>query len=173
MVSGTRVVDDDSSVVLGKVSNILIDPDTGKVLGFFISTGGFLHPHQLFLSGIDIIAWGMVIHVRSADMLSEPEEIVRLQPLLAGERTILHQDIVTEKEKTNLGTCTDVQFDTLKLSVEWLFPRKFLVAGLPIPTSGIVEVTKDAIVVKEPLVTQTEKELTESGVTLQQEVLPA
>jgi hypothetical protein len=48
-----------------------------------------------------------------------------------------------------LGRCRDVQFDTTTFHMEWLMPRRWLRWKPGIPTSSIVKVTRDAIVVRD------------------------
>jgi sporulation protein YlmC with PRC-barrel domain len=147
---GTPVVEEETGQILGSVAGILLQPDTGKIEGFFISIPGLLSSRSLFLSGMDILRWGSRIYVRDADVLSPVEEHIRLQGLLAEGRPMLGQGIVTESGK-RLGSCADVQFDSARLVLEWLFPRKLLRWGTPIPVSQVIEVRKDVILVRDPV----------------------
>ena len=162
---GLPVLEQETAEVLGRVSGMLLHPDTGRVEGFFIRTEGFFSSTDLFLSSLDIVHWGMRIIVRSRDALAPAEERVRLQPLLEGKRTILGQRIVTESGRT-IGRCADVQFSTRDYVLQWLFPRRFWRWGLPIPASQIIEVRTDAIVVREPSASVPEKEAEEEEVAI-------
>jgi sporulation protein YlmC with PRC-barrel domain len=150
MSVGTPVVEEDTGEVLGTIAGILIQPDTGKIEGFFVGIPGLLTSRTLFLSGLDILRWGARVYVRDADTLSPLEEHIRLQSLIAEARPLLGQRIVTESGK-GLGTCADVQFETASLVLEWLFPRKMLRWGTGLPVSQIIEVRKDAILVRDPV----------------------
>ncbi len=158
IVLGTSVLDDESSRVIAKISDILINPDTGKIVGFFVMVPGLFSGHGHFLSCTDIVAWGTVVHVRSEDAIVPAEDLVRLQLLLADSRRVIGQQIVTLTGRTYLGMCTDVQFDTRQMEIEWLFPKKYVfVSQSPVPASDIVEITPEAIVVREPLRLKKEK----------------
>ena len=48
-----------------------------------------------------------------------------------------------------LGKCADVQFSTKDYKVEWLFPRKWFRWSHPVRATQIVEVTDDAVIIKD------------------------
>lgn len=148
---GMRVVDSRTGEGIGIVSSPLINPDTGHVAGVFVDSSGLLRDRVLFITSHDVGSIGQVLRVRGGmETLSSAEDIVRLRPLLTGKRRILGQKVRTEEGRA-LGRCRDIQFDTMTFLVEWLFPRRFLRWGSPIPVSDIVEVKEEAIVVRDPL----------------------
>ena len=142
---GTEIIDDVDHRIQGIVDDILIDPDKGKIVGLLVMVK--VAPEQYLLQTQDILAWGKRIHVRSEDVLGPAEEFVRFQQLLSDERTIVGQRIQTE-HKRYLGKCVDVQFNTERLNIEWIFPRKFIRRGIALPATDILEVIPEAIVVK-------------------------
>ena len=174
MVKGTWVVEDRFQTALGRIDEMLIDPDTGQVIGFFVAIPSFFSSEESFLPSVDILSWGTVVHVRDPDRLAPPEEVLRIAPILAGKRRILGQRIITEKAKSSLGRCCDVQFSTKRFTIEWLFPRKFFFSRTPIPASDIVRVTPAAIIVKEPLQLKTDadKLTAADAVAVLKEVVP-
>lgn len=143
------VLSEDTEEVLGTIDGILIDPDTGKVEGFFVRVPHFLTSKTLFLSGSDIARFGRRITVRHAHVLAPPEEFLRVAPLLADRRTVLGQRVRTESGRS-LGRCRDVQFDTTFLTLSWVFPRRFLRSLRPISVKEIVEVRPKAIIIRDP-----------------------
>jgi len=153
---GLPVFDDDASEVVGMLSGIFLHPDTGKVEGFFVRTQTNFGKQQLFLSSLDIRRWGLRVVIRSADMLSPLEDRVRLRTLLDERRFILDQRILTDTGRY-LGTCRDVQFDTDLFMVEWIWPKKWWRWGMPIALSQILEVRRDAIIVRDPSAPAPEK----------------
>ena len=156
MCIGMAVVEDDNEF-LGEVSDILIHPDSGKIEGFFVSVSSFLRSTVLFCPSMDIVHIGTTMCVRSEDALCDPEELIRLQPLLSDVRSILGQSIHTENG-ARLGRCHDVQFHTKHLCLTWLFPRKWFWWGEPIPAKDIVEVRPAAIIIRERSATISEPE---------------
>ena len=156
-VVGMSVVDEDGTEELGRIAHILIHPDTGKVEGFFVKVPGLLlRTEMLFLATEDIQRWGLRVVVRGPDVLSPVAERIRLQTLLEDGRPVLLQRIQTDTGKY-MGRCGDVQFETEHFMVEWLWPRKLWRWGMPLPLVLIVEVRKDAIVVRDPAAPAPEK----------------
>ncbi len=148
---GVPVAEEDSSYALGTIADILIHPDTGRIEGFFVHTGGMFHADMLFLSSVDIIRWGTHVVVRDADVLSPIEDRIRLRTLLDDPRRLLGQAMRTESGKY-LGRCKDVQFDTSLFLIEWIFPKRLFRWGVPLPLNQILEVRKDAIIVRDTAV---------------------
>jgi hypothetical protein len=152
------VVEEESLQILGTVSSILIQPDTGKVEAFGVTVRGFLHATELVLSTIDIVHWGSRVAVSHAEVLAPIDDHIRLRALLEEQRPVLGQTIRTDTDRI-LGRCDDVQFDTSSFHIEWLFPRRWWRWGLPIASSQIIEVKRTGIVVREPSEPQAEKEV--------------
>lgn len=146
---GTQVMEAGSGEIIGLISDILIQPNTGKIEGFFITLPSFFATEPLFLSVLDIIHWGTRVTIRDPDALCPVSDLLRLQDLLDDDRIILGQKMITQSGR-KIGVCKDVQFDTKKMRVEWLFPKKYFRWGTSLPASEIVEVTSDAIVMKDP-----------------------
>ncbi len=148
-VRGIQVVDDGTQQTVGFLEYPLIEPDTGRVLGFFVLST--FSGHDVFLQCIDITAWGTRVHIRSEDCLSPPDELIRLKSALEDPRRVIGQVIRTKDTNRNLGICGDVQFNTRHFITEWIFPRKFFIARQPLPMADVIEVTPEAVWVKDPL----------------------
>ena len=145
---GMSVVEEETQEELGTVTAPLINSDIGKIEGFFVAIPGLFRSEQRFIASQDILRMGIRLAVRHSEALFPIEEHVRLQPLLMEGRTVLWQLMRTESGKA-LGRCGDIQFDTKHFMVEWLFPRKFFRWGVALPLSSIIEVRKDAIIVRD------------------------
>ncbi len=151
MILGTPVYEESSPEPLGTLSGIVIHPDTGAVEVFWVHIRNFLENRHLLLLPMDILHWGNRIFIRTADVLAEAEDVLRLQPLLDQQRPVLGQMIRTVSGKM-IGRCGDVQFDSRHFRVEWLFPKKLFRWSAPIPVTQIQEITTEAIIVKEEIV---------------------
>jgi len=147
---GLPIVEEHSQQPAAFVSDILIQPDTGTVEGFFVQVKGFLHSETLFLSAMDITHWGRMIVIRDRDVLAPLEEHVRLQALFAEGRSVIGQPVQNEEGK-RLGRCRDIQFETKTFRVEWLFLKNFFQWSRPLPVTSIIEVKPDAIVVRDQM----------------------
>ncbi len=154
---GLPVLDEETGETIGTISGMVLNPDTGVVEGFFVRAAGFFHRENLFLHSLDILHWGLRLTVRHQDVLSPMEDLVRLQSLIASQRPILGQRMVTESGRV-LGRCSDVQFSTRDFRLEWLFPRRFFRLGIPVPASQILEVRREAIVSRDTVLPSKEKQ---------------
>ena len=139
---GTPVLEEGGEHALGALSGILLDPDTGKIEGFFVD--------DLFCSALDIVRWGTRVYLRDSSVLAPPEDRIRLQPLLGDPRSVLGQKIRTESG-ASLGRCADIQFNTDAMHIEWIFPRKFFRWGIALPVADVLEVTPAAIIIRDPM----------------------
>lgn len=152
---GLPVIDDSAEEIFGTIAGVLLHPDAGKVEGFFVHVPRFLRSEEFFLPALDIMRWGLRVTVRSGEVLAPAREFLRVVPLLEDGRTILGQRIRTESGN-DLGRCKDVQWNTKTFALEWLFPKRWFTWGIPIPATEIVEVTQDAIIVRDPPATAAE-----------------
>lgn len=143
---GTEIIDDALHEIHGRVIEIVLDPDRGKVLALLVRMP--FDSVSYAVQVLDITTWGKRIHVRDPSVLGPSEEIIRLKPYLEERRKIHHQPIVT-KSGVRIGRCSDYQFSTEHFALEWIFPRTFFLKGTPLPASEILEVTEKAVIVKE------------------------
>lgn len=149
-IRGIPIIDDGTQQIAGFLDSPLMDPDTGRILGFFV-IHSFLPSSALFLQTLDIVAWGTRVHIRSEDCLSPPEELIRLRSALEDPRSFIGQRIRVKGTNRYLGICSDVQFSTKQFLSQWIFPRKFFIARQPLPMSDVLEVTPDAVWVRDPM----------------------
>ncbi|MBU0458419.1 PRC-barrel domain-containing protein [Patescibacteria group bacterium] len=163
---GLPVIEQQEEHVVGNLSDILIDPDKGKVEGLYIDVPGFAGSRALFCSNLDVIKWGTHISILDADVLAPAEERIRLEPLLKDKRTVIGQKVITESGKI-LGKCKDVQFDTASMRITWLFPKKFFRWRGAVPASEIIEIKEEAILVRDSDLPVEEKEAIDPVDTLE------
>lgn len=145
-VIGLPVVDE-SEQILGTIADMCIHPDTLGIEGFFVRIPRFFSSELMFLSCSEVEHWGSRIRVRHAHALSPVEDLVRISRILEEGRPVIRQMIVSDAD-IYLGRCHDIQFDTRSFRVEWLFPRRFLRWGIPIPIRAVVQVKPEAIVIQ-------------------------
>jgi sporulation protein YlmC with PRC-barrel domain len=161
---GTEVIDRSSGETLGLLSGLFVHPDTGKLEGVYVTvaTAMFGSSQSLFCGSDDIVHWGATLQIRSHSCLSPLEDRVRLIPLHQEGRTIIGQHIRSEAGRS-VGRCKDVQIDTEKMRLEWLFPRRFFQQGIAIPAKDIVEVRREAIIVRDALKAEEVRSCTEKS----------
>jgi len=143
---GTEIIDSIDHHIHGRVGDILIDSDRGKIIALLVDRVGFSERHALMTQ--DVESWGNRVHVRDAEVMGEVSDFVRLVEHLKNRRPLVGQNIRTKSGQW-MGRCADVQFRTDTFDLEWIFPRKFLRKSLPLPVSEILEVTTEAIIIKD------------------------
>lgn len=170
---GTEIIDNTDHHVHGKVDDLLIDPDRGKVIAVLLTLFGSPALHALQTE--DIESWGNRIHIRGIEAIGEVTDFIRLEPFLAEERHFAGQRIQTEHGQ-HIGTCVDYQFRTDTFDIEWIFRQKWIFfKGPALPTSEILEVTPKAIIVKDqgPLAEVVDVEEVVEGTEVKTVISPA
>lgn len=148
---GLPIIEKNDDHVLGVISGILINPDSGKIEGFYAKVPGLMLKEDLFFSALDTVKWGTRVSIQDREVLSFASDRVRLKEILEDPRSVLGQKVVYENGKS-LGVCKDVQFDTDKMIMTWIFPKKFLRWGMAIPAKEIKEIKNEKIIVRDPKV---------------------
>lgn len=144
---GTEVIDNIDHHVQGKVADLLIDPDRGKIVAVLVESPA--SAELLAIQTQDIATWGNRIHIRDPEVMGELKDIMRLETFMSDPRTVIGQKVRTQGGMS-FGKCFNVQFRTDTFDVEWIFPKKFLfIKGPALPTSDIVEITPQAIIIKD------------------------
>lgn len=137
---------------IGQVTGVLIDPNNLKIEGWFAFDNFSKTKHIVLAQEVrDIIPQGFVVN--DDDALTQPEDLVRIKPILELNFEIVDKPVITEgKEK--LGKVADYAFDKGSLFIQKIYVSqpvfKSLSGGtLAIDRTQIVEVTNRKIVVKE------------------------
>jgi len=148
---------------LGEVRDFVVDPVDGEILA--ISLKPHLFSSLKIISLIDIreINPEMVI-VDSSDVLSEPEEVIRVKEVLGSGIKILKNKVVTESGQ-KLGEVYDFTFDLIekelsRIYVKGNFIKELLsLSELIIPKEKIIKITPKAIYVEDGVIGVKEKEV--------------
>ncbi len=147
--AGTPVITE-SGHRIGRVYNIVINTDTGKVAGLLVSPGG-----RKVLAPVDVLSWNKVIEVHDEDVILEIDEIRQVQDCLKKDIPVLGNRVYT-KSGTYLGKVIDYAVnDKLFVMTKIIVARTILgvitYKNRIIVHQDIIEIKKDAIIVKDPL----------------------
>lgn len=130
----------------GRVQSIIIDHENGKILG--IHTGKSVIVFQ------DILSWEPKIEIANQSVQMLSEDIVRIQKVLDSGIKIMGNTVKTEKNQY-IGKVVDCIIDVQKGILSSLYVAKnaiiFPYDKRIIPATQIVEVRKDAIIVREQI----------------------
>ena len=139
---------------IATVTTAIINPDNLKIEGFYCEDR-FNKQHLVLLSQDirDFLPQGYVVN--DHDVLSEPDELVRLQKVLELNFTLIGKQVVTvDKEK--VGKVSDYAADNNNMFIQKIYVSqsilKSLTGGsLSIDRSQINEITPKRIIINELL----------------------
>ncbi|MBA4336475.1 hypothetical protein C0416_01730 [bacterium] len=145
-IIGTPIVVEDLGRI-GRVTDITVDTQTGKVACYFVNTG-----KMKIITPNDIIFFGPAIVIGDSEDIVDAEDIIRVSNVLERDIGILKSRVETQKGEV-LGNVhnfiIDVDFAVLtKIIVYKSFFGLFKTKDLLIPAKDIIKIEKGVIVVK-------------------------
>lgn len=132
----------------------IINPNNLKIEGFYCQDHLERRQPILLTQDIrDMIPQGFVVN--DYEVLTDPEELIRLKEVLSIDFNILGKTVVTTS-KTRLGKVTDFSTDSQSFYIQKFYVSqpiyKSLNGGqLGIERNQVVEITNKHIIVKDPL----------------------
>lgn len=140
----------DSGYRAGRVYDVILNTETGKIAGFLLGPSG-----RTVIAPVDVLSWNNALVVNDEDDILEIGEIHAVTEALKKRIPVMGNKVIT-KSGEYLGKVTDFvlhekMFILTKIhvskSVMGLFPydKKIIVHN------DILEIKKDAIIVKDPL----------------------
>ena len=148
-IVGTPVYDEGSRPI-AMVQDLIIDPESGKLLAFMVNSS-----KRLIITPIDVLSWQDVIHVPNHDAIVEAADVLRVEEVLNGQTKIFHNKVETKSGKF-LGRVNDFSVDTSSLMLQKLYVAKGFLGlirydGRIIQANDIQEILPGKIVVNEDL----------------------
>ncbi|HSX43844.1 MAG TPA: hypothetical protein VLE69_00890 [Candidatus Saccharimonadales bacterium] len=140
---------------IATVVGTIINPNNLKIEGLYCHDS--LDKKQtlvlLYQDIRDVIAQGVVVN--DHDVLSEPDELVRLKDTMKLNFELLGKQVVTDK-KRKLGKVNDYAFDSTTMFIQKLYVsqsllKNFSTGGISVERGQIIEITNRKIVVQDPL----------------------
>jgi len=137
-----------SGTVAGSIAEIVIDPETGKVIGFLLAPKG-----QDVIAPNDIIFWEQNIFIHDEDDILETHEIIKVSEVLKKNIPILHAKVFTKNGKY-LGKVYDIGINPKLFVMTRIAVAKNVLGLFPydekiIAHGDILEITKEKIIVKD------------------------
>ena len=137
---------------VAKVESAIIDPNNLKIVGFYCND--YFTKTKLVLLTQDIrdnIKQGLIVN--DHEVLTEPEELIRLKPILELDFELLGKPVETVS-KHKVGKVSDFAVDSETLYVQKIYVGpsllKSLTAGqLSVDRNQIVEITNRRLVIKD------------------------
>ena len=136
---------------IGRIDEVLLHPDTGELVGFWVQPDGWLTPRRA-LSSRDIVSYDtQALVVRSADTLVHPTEIQPFQLVSRRADSWLGKHVATQSG-TRLGRVHNIVLNTDLELLAKLYVKSSLPFGFGnervIARSEIVRVSPKLITIK-------------------------
>ena len=152
-LEGTPIMSLQTGSAIAQVSELIIDPRQLKVVAFYCE-GPRLDVHPAILHASDIRELSDVgLIVDSADVIMQPDDLVRLKEILAFKFVLDHKQVATESG-SKLGKVATFTLDNETLFIVKLHVRPgglhaFKTTEFIIDRSQIVQVTDHEVIVKD------------------------
>jgi uncharacterized protein YrrD len=138
---------------VGIIVKPIINPNNLYIEGWFIEDNRSRHRLILLSTDVrDILPQGFAIN--DYDVLSEPDELIRLKDVLALDFGLINLKVISESGQ-NYGKINDYAFETNNSFIQKLYAGQPLVknltgGSLSIDRSQIIEVTNKKIIIEDP-----------------------
>jgi len=143
-IIGLPVAAVDTESKIGEISQILIEPENGTLLGFLVKAGGIFAAKKV-LSVVDVRDWdpnGLV--TESIDNLVPPSEIVRIKEVLDKNIILIGMPAKTESGKS-LGSVEDLLIDTDTSCVVKYYLKDLLGNARVLSSDKVIKIDKAVI----------------------------
>lgn len=140
---------------VGTASQMIINPNNLKLEGWHVNDRLSGKQKILLANDVrDIVSQGLAIN--DQDDLSDPEDLVRLKPILELEFELIGKYVRSQSGK-RYGKVSDFAVETSGLIIKKLYASQPLIknlsaASLSIDRTQIVEITNTTIVIEDPTV---------------------
>lgn len=156
-ILGTPIVEDDFHRPVSSVKDLVIDPESGKLLALVVNNA-----KKLIIVPRDIRAWGERIQISGAESIIEAGEVLRVAEVMKTGIGIFHSK-VESLDKHELGLVVDFSLDSQEWGLSKLYTAKVFwglvrYSERVIDARDIVEIRPRKIIVKADAQTVKEKE---------------
>lgn len=140
-------MEDDSLRPITTVKDVVIDPDSGKLLALIVDVG-----KNLIISPVDIFSWQDAIFVHHGDIFVEGGEVLRVKKAQETGIKIFNNKVETQDGKY-LGKVVDFSLDSMSFGIKKLYVAKGFLGLVRydsrlITAKNIIEILPNKIVVK-------------------------
>ncbi len=146
-IIGTSVFND-STRPITTVKDLIIDPETGKILAFVVNIN-----KKLIITPLDVLSWGESIKVHNGESIINANEVLRVENVLKNQIKVMSNKVYTKNDEY-LGKVIDFSVDNKSYLLKSLYVAKGILGLLRyqsriIPYKDIIEIKKDKIIVKD------------------------
>jgi len=155
-IVGMPVIEDDVFRAITTIKDVIIDPESGKVVAFSVDIR-----RNLVIAPVDIISIGEFLKIHSVESIAEGSDILRVDIVQKKGIKIIHNRVET-KNNEYIGNVVDFSIDAKTFTLKRLFTAKSFLGLIRydqriILEKNIIEILPDKIIVKENLKTAKEE----------------
>lgn len=151
-LQGLAIVDVANGKKLGSADEIVVSPESGRLLGFVMKSLGVLSPSERIVEMADVRSIGADAITVEGDEVAHTTEAAaeQIRQARSGKRGLSGKKVVTQ-DGNLVGTISDYAIDEQEARVKALMLGGGLFEkGDAIPADRIVSVGEDVVVVSEP-----------------------
>ena len=119
---GTKVLEFESGDLLGMVSGIVADPDSGIVEAFWVRPTT-IPLRNAILKTSDILEFKKNLYIKSDQVLAQAEDVIRINEILEDGRRFIGSAVESETG-VSFGVCDSLSFDTGTYVLKQIHSRK-------------------------------------------------
>ena len=143
----------DSGNSVGKIRNLITDPQGKKIMAFLVSPSFPFGPNRV-LAPVDIVEYGpQIIIIRNKEALIEPSEIATLTELIKQKITPLNKVVLTLRGK-RLGIVEDLVIEENGATIVRYYLKPSLItllasSELILPADNVIQIEKNRVLAKD------------------------
>lgn len=132
---------------LGRTGDVIINPDTGKIVGFSVAPS-----NKKFIAQIDVLSWSNFIKINDISDIVEADEVIQIEKILEEGRTIYRKKVYTKNDEF-IGIVIDMGLDNKLFKLNCLVVAKGFLGIIfwdkkIIAAQDIIEIKEKKIIVK-------------------------
>lgn len=138
---------------IGTATKLIVNPNNLKIVGWYVNDRFSSEDLILLADDVrDISPKGIIIN--DHEVLSEPEELIRLKEVLEIDYDIIGKKVVSESGK-KYGKVSDYSIETNGLIIKKIYAARSILkdfsgGNLSIDRNQIIEITRSKVVISDP-----------------------
>ena len=151
-ITGAHILGGENGELLAILRDVIIDPDTGKIEGFWVKPLTLPVKNAVILSD-SVLEWKKNVYIKDDREIAEAEDIIRISELLSRNTFFIGNSVVSESGQM-LGRVNDLDFDTSKMYLRNIYSEKSLLGFFKhdqrtFSYDSIIQVLPEYILVKD------------------------
>ena len=139
-------MDEMTQTKVAMVYDIIVDPETGKVLAFAVDKNNII-------VSMDVERLNSALYISDKEHIIPIDDVLRVKNVREMRIGIIGEKVITRRGKLLLGTVTDYEIDTTQMAIKNIYVAKtfllFHFSERIISIKDVVKIEKKSITVKD------------------------